>query len=471
MRQDVVVVGSGPNGLAAAIALARAGRSVVVREAQPVAGGGARTLPLTLEGFRHDVCSAVHPLALASPFFRTLGLEQHGLRWLQPEVPVAHPLQEGPAVLLERSMDATVDHLDAADRRSWPRLFGGLVRDFEAVLPDLLGPMLRLPSRPLLMARFGGLSALPATWLARLAFRGPRARALFAGNAAHSIIPLGWPASSAFGLLLATAGHAVGWPIPQGGSQSITDALISCLRSYGGEVVVDAPVQDVAELDARTVLFDVGPQQLLRIAGQRLPEGYRRTLQRFRYGPGNFKLDWALSGPIPWKDPAVSRAGTVHLGGTLEELTASERAPWRGEICERPYVLLAQPSLTDPTRAPPGRHTAWAYCHVPHASEVDMTAHIEAQVERAAPGFRDLILARHVTSPRQMEARNANMVGGDLSGGANSPDQLLVRPRVFDPYRIPGGQDWWLCSASTPPGGGVHGMCGWQAATRALRGA
>jgi phytoene dehydrogenase-like protein len=466
MKQDVVVVGSGPNGLAAAIALAMRGRSVLVREAQAVPGGGARTLPLTLEGFRHDVCSAVHPLALASPFFRTLRLEEHGLRWLQPEVPVAHPLDEGPAVLLERSTAATAEHLDAADRRAWPRLFDGFARDLDALLADLMGPMLSLPGSPLLMARFGALSALPATWLARLAFRGPRARALFAGNAAHSVIPLGWPASSAFGLLLATAGHAVGWPIPRGGSQSITDALTACLRAHGGEIVVDAPVDDVDELDARTVLFDVGPRQLLRIAGRHLPDRYRRTLERFRYGPGNFKLDWALSGPIPWRDPAVGRAGTVHLGGTLEQLTASERAPWRGEICERPYVLLAQPSLIDPTRAPPGRHTAWAYCHVPHASEVDMTAHLEAQVERAAPGFRDLILARHVTSPRQMEARNANMVGGDLSGGANSPDQLLARPRMFDPYRVPGGRDWWLCSASTPPGGGVHGMCGWQAARR-----
>lgn len=466
MKQDVVVVGSGPNGLAAAIALAMRGRSVLVREAQPVPGGGARTLPLTLEGFRHDVCSAVHPLGLASPFFRTLRLEEHGLRWLQPEVPVAHPLDDGPAVLLERSTAATAEHLDAADRRAWPRLFDGFARDLDALLADLMGPMLSLPGSPLLMARFGALSALPATWLARRAFRGPRARALFAGNAAHSVIPLGWPASSAFGLLLATAGHAVGWPIPRGGSQSITDALIACLRAHGGEIVVDAPVDDVDELDARTVLFDVGPRQLLRIAGRHLPDRYRRTLERFRYGPGNFKLDWALSGPIPWRDPAVGRAGTVHLGGTLEQLTASERAPWRGETCERPYVLLAQPSLIDPTRAPPGRHTAWAYCHVPQASEVDMTAHMEAQVERAAPGFRDLILARYVTSPRQMEARNANMVGGDLSGGANSPDQLLARPRLFDPYRVPGGRDWWLCSASTPPGGGVHGMCGWQAARR-----
>jgi phytoene dehydrogenase-like protein len=466
MRHDVVVVGSGPNGLAAAIALATRGRSVVVREAQATIGGGARTLPLTLDGFRHDVCSAIHPLAAGSPFFRTLPLERHGLTWIHPDAPLAHPVDDGPAVILERSIEATAEHLDAADRAAWRRRFEPLASGFDDLVPELLGPLPHVPRRPLLLARFGLPALLPATWLARALFRGERARALFGGSAAHALIPLDWPASAAFGLMLTSAAHAVGWPFPRGGTQALTDALVAHLRELGGEVIADAPVDDVDELDARTVLFDVGPPTLLRIAGRHLPARYRRRLERFRYGPGTFKLDWALSGPIPWRDPAVGRAATVHLGGTLAELADSERAPWEGRVARRPYVLFAQPSLFDPTRAPPGKHTAWGYCHVANGAEVDMTEAIEAEVERQAPGFRDLILARHVTSPAGMVAKNANLVGGDLSGGANTAWQLLARPRILDPYRIPGGRDWWLCSASTPPGGGVHGMCGWQAARR-----
>ncbi len=467
---DAIVVGSGPNGLAAAIALVRAGCSVLVLEAAETVGGGTRTAELTLPGFRHDVCSAIHPLGLGSPYLRTLPLEEHGLEWIQPPVPLAHPFDDGTAALLERSVEATGETL-GPDAGSYRRLMSPLVARADTLLGELLGPF-RLPRHPLLLSRFGLSAILPAERLARRRFEGERARGLFAGLAAHSMLPLTASPSAAFGLMLGLLGHHVGWPVPRGGSQAIADALASYLRSLGGEIECGRPVASLEELPpARAVLLDVTPRQLIRIAGDRLPSGYRRRLERYRYGPGVFKLDLALDGPIPWQAQECARAATVHLGGTLEEIADSEAAPSRGEHAERPYVLLAQQSLFDPTRAPEGKHTAWAYCHVPNGSAVDMTGRIEAQIERFAPGFRDRVLARHAWGPAELERYNANYVGGDINGGVQDLRQHFTRPvarRV--PYSTP-AKGVYLCSSSTPPGGGVHGMCGWWAAQAALRGA
>ena len=463
---DAVVVGAGPNGLAAAISLARAGRSVRVFEAAPTPGGGARSAVLTLPGFVHDVCSAIHPLAAASPFFRQLPLDAHGLEWVHPEAPLAHPLENGTAAILERSLEATAQGLgpDAERYVKWMR---PMVRAFDDVMAQL-GDPLRLPRRPFRLARFGLRALRPAHSLASHAFQGPLARALFAGSAAHSFTALEKPFTSAFGILLLASGHAVGWPFPRGGTQKLVDALVSYLRVLGGEVETGHRVLNVDELPrSRAVLLDVTPRQLVKLAGHRLPPSYVEKLQRFRYGPGVFKVDWALSGPIPWLASACARAGTVHLGGTLEEISASEAAVSRGEIPERPYVLLAQHTLFDPSRAPAGQHTGWAYCHVPHGSTEDMTERIEAQVERAAPGFRARILARHTRSPAQYEAYNPNFIGGDISGGAMEGSQLFARPVArLVPYATPDPR-LYLCSASTPPGPGVHGLCGFLAA-RAL---
>jgi phytoene dehydrogenase-like protein len=465
---DAIVVGSGPNGLAAAIALARAGVSVRVLEAAETPGGGMRSAELTLPGFVHDVCSAIHPLAVASPFLRTVPLEAHGVEWIEPPAALAHPFDDGTAALLERSLEATGETL-GRDARRYRALLVPLVRNADGLLDDLLGPA-RVPAHPLALARFGAAAALPAVTLARVAFRGPRARGFLAGLAAHSMLPLTRLPSAAFGLVLALLGHAVGWPLARGGSQAIAGALVSYLRSLGGEVETGRQVESLAELGgARAVLLDVTPRQLVAIAGDRLPAAYRARLERYRYGPGVFKLDWALDGPIPWRAEACSRAATVHLGGTLEEIVASERLPWRGAVADRPYVLLAQQSLFDSTRAPAGKHTAWAYCHVPSGSVVDMTERIERQVERFAPGFRDRILARSVLGPAALEAHNPNYVGGDINGGAADLRQLFARPVASrSPYTtaVPGV---FLCSSSTPPGGGVHGMCGYHAALAALR--
>ena len=463
---DAIVIGSGPNGLSAAITLARAGKSVVVHEAQSAIGGGTKSAELTLPGYVHDVCSAVHPMALASPFFRALPLEQHGLEWIHSPVPLAHPLDDGPAVLLHRSLEETADGL-GADGPAYRRLFGPLVARWDDLRQDILAP-LGWPRNPLAMGMFGLPAMMPASVLARLAFRTLRARALLAGSCGHSIVPFDWLASSAIGLVLGTAGHAGGWPIPRGGSQALANALASYLRSLGGEIVVNSRVDDLRSLPpSRVVIFDLSPRAIAKIAGERLSPGFRSSLQKFRHGPGIFKLDWALSRPIPWKSPECAKAATVHLGGTLEEIERSEKAPWQRTSCAAPYVLLAQPSLFDPTRAPAGRHTAWAYCHVPNGSEEDGTDAIERQVERFAPWFRDLILARSVLSPWQLEQGNANLVGGDIGGGANMLAQLFLRPtrRLYatsDPALFIG-------SASTPPGGGVHGMCGYHAAQAALR--
>jgi phytoene dehydrogenase-like protein len=465
---DAVVVGAGPNGLAAAIALARAGISVRVLEAADTVGGGARSGELTLPGFVHDVCSAIHPLGVASPFFRTLPLAEHGVEWIEPPAALAHPFDDGSTALLERSPEVVVRGL-GEDEARWRRLFAPLVRAADPLLEDVLAPV-HVPAHPIALARFGVRAAPPATTLARLSFRGQKARGLFAGLAAHSMLRLDRPPSAAFGLMLGLLGHSVGWPFPRGGSQRLSDALASYLHALGGEIETGRRVESLAELgDTRAVLLDVTPRGLLALAGDRLPDRYRRGLERYRYGPGVFKLDWALDGPIPWRAEECARAATVHLGGTLAEIAASEAAPGQGEVVERPYVLLAQQSLFDPTRAPAGRHTAWAYCHVPNGSTVDMTETIEAQVERFAPGFRERILARSALGPAEIERYNANYVGGDINAGAATLSQLFTRPVArVSPYTTP-LRGVFLCSASTPPGGGVHGMCGFHAAQAALR--
>jgi phytoene dehydrogenase-like protein len=441
---------------------------VVVREGADEPGGGVRSAELTLPGFVHDRCSAIHPLAAASPFFRSTPLADHGLELVEPPAPLAHPLDDGSAVVLERSPAATAAAL-GEDAGAYERLLGPLVRDWEAVEEAVLAPLLRIPRRPLALGRFG-LSALRAAeGLARGSFRGERARALLAGCAAHSMIPLERRPSAAFGLVLLALGHGVGWPFPRGGSGELTRALVAELERLGGRVETGAPVVSLTELGSpRLVLCDVGPPALARLAGERLPARYARRLERFRYGPGAFKVDYALDGPIPWTAPECARAGTIHLGGTLAEIAASERAPWRGEHAERPFVLLAQHTLFDPSRAPAGKHTAWAYCHVPNGSPIDMTDRIEAQIERFAPGFRERVLARSVTGPAELEAENPNLVGGDLNAGAADLRGLVARPVARPvPYRTPLA-GVYLCSASTPPGGGVHGMCGYLAACSAL---
>jgi phytoene dehydrogenase-like protein len=465
---DAVVVGAGPNGLAAAIALAREGRSVRVIEAAETVGGGSRTAPLTLPGFRHDVCSAVHPHPLASPFLRELPLAAHGLELVHPELPLAHPLEGGEAIVLDRSVDATAASIGGADGEAYRALLGPLVRDAEKLLPAILGP-LRPPRHPVALTRFGLHGLRSAKGLARH-FDGPRGKALIAGNAAHSMLRIDRPPTAAVALVLLLTAHHVGWPVARGGSQAVADALASILRSLGGEIETGRRVESVDELgDARAVLLDVTPKQVLALAGHRLPARYRRALGRFRYGPGVFKLDWALDGPIPWTAPDCSRAGTVHVGGTFEEIAASEADVNAGRHSERPYVLLAQPTVCDPSRAPEGKHTAWAYCHVPSGSTRDMTAAIEGQIERFAPGFRDRILARASMHAGEMEAYNPNYVGGDINGGRMDLTQLFTRPVARpSPYSTP-DRRLFICSSSTPPGGGVHGMCGYYGAQAVLR--
>jgi len=463
---DAVVVGSGPNGLSAAVTLAREGRSVLVVEANEAIGGGARSAELTLPGFVHDLGSAVHPLALGSPFFRTLPLKDYGLSWVQPPAPLAHPFDDGTAALLERSIEATAETLNP-DGAAYRKLMKPLARDWDKLEDELLRP-LRLPRHPLALARFGLRAIRSARRLAGGAFKGARARALFAGLAAHSMLPLDFMATAAFGLVLGIAGHEIGWPLPRGGAQKITDALAAHFRSLGGEIVTRVRVESIDDLPgARAVLCDVTPRQLLRMACAHLPASYRRKLERYRYGLAAFKMDWALDGPVPWRAKECLRAGTVHLGGALEEIASSEETAWRGGHSEKPFVLLAQPSLFDPTRAPEGRHTVWAYCHVPNGSGVDMAERIEDQVERFAPGFRERVLARRSVSPAELERKNANLVGGDINGGAQDIRQLFTRP-TWRLYSTP-TKGLYICSSSTPPGGGVHGMCGHFAARRALR--
>lgn len=466
-----MVVGAGPNGLAAAVTLARAGRSVLLLEASATVGGGTRSAELTLPGLVHDVCSAVHPLGVASPFFRELPLREHGLTWIFPEAEAAHPFDDGPAVILRRSVDGTAESL-GPDADAYRHVFAPLVEAANLLLPDLLAPLWPPPRHPLLMARFGWKAMASARGAAVRLFRGERARGFFAGLAAHAILPLEAAFTASFGYVFALLGHAAGWPVARGGSQAIADALASLLTSLGGEIETGRRVASLDDLPpSRAVLLDLTPRQVVRVAGERLPARFRRALERYRYGPAAFKLDLALSGPIPWKDPACSRAATVHLGGTLDEIASAERAPHAGGVAERPFVLVAQQSLFDATRAPAGRHTAWAYCHVPHGSTEDVTGRIEAQIERFAPGFRDLILARHVTTPAAFERYDENYVGGDIAGGSAAFPQLFLRPtRRLVPYTTPDPR-LFICSSSTPPGAGVHGMCGYHAARAALKSA
>lgn len=464
---DAIIVGAGPNGLSAAIVLARAGCRVVVYEAQDAIGGGCRSSELTLPGFVHDVCSAVHPTAVASPFFRTLPLEEHGLEWVQPPAMLTHPFDEPtPAVIVERSVADTARGL-AADAAAYDRLVGSVARRWPLLQDVVLGPP-RLPRHPIALARFGLTALQTAERLSTRRFRTARARGLFAGIAAHGMLPLDAVPSGATGLVLGALLHAAGWPFPRGGAQRLADALASYLRVLGGEIVTGTHVNAIEDLPpAEAILCDLSPRPFARIARRVLPESYVARLDRFRYGMAAFKVDWALDAAVPWRDPRVSLAATVHLGGTLEEIAASERDAWTGRISERPFILAVQPTLFDSSRAPAGKHTLWTYCHVPSGSTADMLPRIEAQIERFAPGFRERVLAHHVMTPADLERRNPNLVGGDIGMGVMDLRQMIARP-TWRAYRTP-RRGLYLCSASTPPGVGVHGMCGYFAATCALR--
>jgi phytoene dehydrogenase-like protein len=464
---DVVVVGSGPNGLSAAITCAEAGHSVLVLEAADTIGGGVRSAELTLPGYVHDVCSAIHPSGAVSPFFRSAGLERHGLELVQPEVALVHPLDDGRAGVMHQSLDATVEGL-GVDGRSWDSVVGWVAKRWDVLGPALLASVLRVPRHPLTMAGFGIRGLPPATIVGRR-FSTEEARGLFAGAAAHTFLPLSRPLTSAMALGLLASGHVAGWPAARGGSQSIANALVKRLEELGGTVETGRPVHSLGDVpESRAVLFDVTPRQLLRICGDALPEGYRKRMGAFKYGPGVFKIDYALSDPVPWTNADARRAGTVHVGGTLAEVATAESEVAKGRHAKQPFVLVAQQSLFDSTRAPEGKHTLWAYCHVPSRSTLDMTDAIEGQIERFAPGFRDTVLARHTADSSWFEARNPNIIGGDISGGSHGGLQLAMRPRPgISPYRTPNPR-LFVCSSSTPPGAGVHGMCGFHAAQAAL---
>ncbi len=466
MSRKACVVGAGPNGLAAAIVLAQAGLDVSVFEAEPTPGGAVRTLPLTLPGFLHDFGSAVHPWVVGSPFFSTLPLNDYGLEWIHSPAPLAHPLDDGTAVMLERDLGDAEASL-GADGKAWRRMVGPFVEHWQEFAPEILQPVHLFTRHPWLLARFGLSAFRSAESLAASAFRDQRTRALFAGMAAHSFLGLDDTLSGAFGILLAVSAHAVGWPIPGGGSQSITNALCGHLAKLDGKVMTSSRIENLEALREHDVtLCDVTPRQLVRIAGSRLSNQYRQRLEKYRYGPAAFKVDYALSQPIPWKARECERAATVHLGGSFGEIAASEKAMATGQPPERPFMILAQPSLFDPSRAPSGKHTAWVYCHVPNRSRFDMLPRMEAQIERFAPGFRDCVLARKVFSPSDLENMDANLVGGDIGGGAMDLRQFLFRPTRLQ-YAT-SAEDIYLCSSSTPPGGGVHGMCGYHAARLAL---
>jgi phytoene dehydrogenase-like protein len=465
MSHKACVIGAGPNGLSAAIVLAQAGLQVDVLEAEPTPGGAARTLELTLPGFRHDFGSAVFPLGAGSPFFSSLPLSNHGLKWIHSSAALAHPLDDGTAVLLQRDLKETRDSL-GIDGAAWDKLMRPFVEHWSEVAPEILRPVSFAPRHPRLMARFGMVALQSAQAVARR-FRDPRTRALFAGLAAHSFLSLDEPLSAAFAIMMAVPAHAVGWPIPRGGAQAITNALCGFFSTFASKVSTSSPVQNLAALPTYDLfLCDLTPRQLVKVAANRLSEGYKRRLQSYRYGAGVFKVDYALNAPIPWKAADCLRAATVHLGGSFEEIAASEKAVRSGQHADHPFVLLAQPSLFDSSRAPSGKHTAWAYCHVPNGSKVDMLEKLENQIERFAPGFRDCILARRVFSPADLESMDANLVGGDIGGGVMDLRQFLFRPTSR--HYATSARDIYICSSSTPPGGGVHGMCGFHAAKMAM---
>jgi phytoene dehydrogenase-like protein len=461
------VIGSGPNGLTAAILLAKAGFETTVYEAQSTYGGGVRSAELTLPGFVHDVGSAVHPLGVSSPVWASMPLAGFGLRWIYPDAQVAHPFADGGAAIVERSVSTTAAQF-GPDEFMYRQMFAKLATQWQELAGEVLSPLLHLPRHPLVLGHFGVLAWLPASLAAQTLFRTEEARAVFAGMAAHSVLPLEALATTGFAMVLSLTAHAAGWPLPQYGAQSIAKALVGYLEALGGRVVTSAPVASLDQFDDGTmVMCDVTPRQFLKLAGDRLPSNYRRQLESYRYGPGVFKLDWALSEPVPWLAKECARAATVHVGGSFAEIAASERAAFRGEVCERPFILFVQPTVSDPSRAPAGKHIGWAYCHVPNGCAVDMTERMEAQIERFAPGFRSTILARSVLSPAALEQGNANLVGGDISGGVQDWRQLLIRP-TRSRYRTP-LSNVYLCSSSTPPGGGVHGMCGYHAVRAALK--
>ena len=466
---EAIIVGSGPNGLAAAITLARNGQKVLVLEAKDTIGGGTRTAELTLPGFQHDICSAIHPLGIASPFFRQLPLTDFGLEWIFPPLALAHPLDDGHTAILTRSLEESSTSM-GLDGRAYQRLMAPLVDSWQEILGDILGPLPVPPRHPFSLMRFGLQAIRSARGLADKHFQSDEARGLFAGLAGHGMLPLEEPTTASIALVLGMLAHTVGWPIPKGGSQAISSAMAAYLNSLGGEIITGQEVTSLDGLpDSKAVLLDVTPRQIVQICGERLPSRYRQRLENYRYGPGVCKVDYALSGAIPWKSADCGRAGTVHLGGTLEEISVSESSVWRGEQPDKPLVLLAQQSLFDETRAPDGKHTAWAYCHVPNGSTSDVSERITAQIERFAPGFRDLILAKHVHTASQMQAYNPNYVGGDINGGVQDWRQLFARPVArWSPYTTP-VKGLYICSSSTPPGGGVHGMCGYHAARSVLK--
>ena len=466
---DAIVVGSGPNGLSASITLAKAGCSVLLLEGKETIGGGTRTMELTLPGFMHDVCSAIHPVGSASPVFKSLNLTNHGLEWVHSPAALAHPLDDGTAITLERSISDTAKSLEI-DSGSYIKLMNPLVQNWEKLVNDLLGP-LQLPKNPIPYMNFGRNALRSVNDLARSHFKGERAQALMSGLGAHSIMTLDSRFSASFALMLGSLGHAVGWPLASGGSHKIADALASCLYALGGSIRTDQLIVSLDQLPpSRVVLFDVTPRQVMEITGPNLSEKYAKRLRVHRYGPGVFKVDWALSDPIPWKAGDCARAATVHIGGTFDEIAGSEDAVGKGELPDKPFVILAQQSLFDSTRAPAGKHTAWGYCHVPNGSNFNMTERIESQIERFAPGFRDCVLARNTMSPADLEEYNPNYLGGDIAGGVQNFGQIFVNPalRRKSPYST-GLKGFYLCSSSTPPGGGVHGMCGYHAALAALR--
>lgn len=467
-QYDAAIVGAGPNGLAAAVTLAQHGRSAVVFEAADTIGGGTRTAELTLPGYKHDVCSAIHPLGLASPFFRGLPLDKHGLKWIQPTAALAHPLDNGTALLLSRDLQVTAERM-GSDGAAYKRLMAPLVKNWEALLREILGP-LRPPRRPFLMARFGLLALRSARGLAEARFKDEPTRALFAGLGGHSMMPLESTLTSAFGLMLGTLAHAIGWPMAAGGSQAMPTALADYLDSLGVEIITGRTIAGLDELPApKAVFLNTAPDQVLEIAGNRLPASYRRQLSKYRYGPGVFKVDWALDEPVPWAAAECEQAGTVHIGGTLSEIAAAEQAVGQGEHPERPFIIFAQQSLFDLNRAPLGNHTAWGYCHVPNGSTFDMTDRIESQIERFAPGFRERILKRHTRNAAEMGSYNPNYVGGDINAGIQDLRQVFTRPVPrLSPYTTP-MKNLYLCSSATPPGGGVHGMCGYYAARVAMK--